>query len=74
LKAVIGTVVGMEPDLPDDLDQMIAERTEANPDFPAMVEAAAAARAERRAKLKATNEGAPDVTEDEGGGAATSPS
>lgn len=54
---------------PDDLDEMIAKRAEANPDFPAMVEAAAAARAERRAKLQArleaANEGAPDISEEE---------
>lgn len=36
----------IERDEPDDLDKMIAERTEANPDFPALVAAAAAARAE----------------------------
>lgn len=55
----------MEPDLPDDLDQMIAERAEIDPDFPAMVDAAIAARAEHRAKLEAANEGAPDSTEEQ---------
>lgn len=55
----------METDLPDDLDAMIAKRTETNPDFPALVEAAAAARVERRAKLTAANEGAADFTEEE---------
>lgn len=50
----------MEPDLPDDLDEMIAKRAESNPDFPAMVEAALAARLKRRAKLEATAEGAPE--------------
>ncbi len=35
---------------------MIAKRAEEDPDFPAMVDAAAAARAERGAKLKATLE------------------
>lgn len=59
----------MARDEPDDLDEMIAKRAEANPDFPAMVDAAAAARAERGAKLKATldaaNEEAPDATEEE---------
>ena len=74
----------MEPDLPDDLDEMIAKRAEVNPDFPAMVEAAVAARAERRAKLDAANEGTPDFTEEglvdetlarrEGGSDAGSPS
>lgn len=53
----------MERDEPDDLDKMIVERTEANPDFPAMVAVAAAARAERRAKLKAAHEGAAHITE-----------
>jgi hypothetical protein len=46
----------MERDEPDDLDEMIAKRTQANPDFPAMVEAAVAARAERCATLRATLE------------------
>jgi hypothetical protein len=44
---------------------MIAKRAETNPDFPAMVDAAVAARAERWAKLEAANEGAPDITEEE---------
>ena len=55
----------MECDEPDDLDKMIAERTEANPDFPAMVAAAAAALCRRRAKLDTGLEGSPDITEEE---------
>lgn len=57
----------MERDEPDDLDEMIAKRAEADPR--AMVDAAIAARAERWTKLQATleaaNEGAPDFTEEE---------
>jgi hypothetical protein len=59
----------MERDEPDDLDEMIAKRAEADPNFPAMVDAAIAARAERWTKLQATleaaNDGAPDFTEEE---------
>lgn len=51
----------MARDEPDDLDKMIAKRAETNPDFPAMVKAA---RERRRAKLKAANDGAPDLTDE----------
>lgn len=48
---------------------MIAKRAEVNPDFPAMVDAAAVARAERcdklRAKLEAARRDAPDISEEE---------
>ena len=60
----------MAGDEPDFLDEMIAKRAEANPDFPAMVEAVAAARAERRAKVEAAS----DITDEERGGGADPPS
>lgn len=59
----------MSRDEPDFLDEMIAKRAEVNPDFPAMVAAAAAARAERwdklRAELEAARRDAPGISEDE---------
>jgi len=56
----------MEPDF---LDEMIAKRAEKNPEFPAMVDAARAERAERLAALKVKLEakvaGLPAPSDDE---------
>lgn len=49
----------------DDLDEMVAKRAKANPDFPRWSTPALAARVERRAKLEAANEGAPNNTEED---------
>lgn len=52
----------MEPDF---LDEMIAKRARANPEFSVLLDAVRAARAEQNAKLEAAGAGVPVSTDEE---------